>query len=165
MMRRKISFKELLTLTMLGALLALGQWVMQGLPNIEPVSLLLMVYAYKFGYKTLISTYVFVGLELLLFGFNIWNIMYLYVWAILVLAVIPFRKIRKSWLFALLSGIFGISFGALCSVPYFFAMGPAFAFSWIVSGLTFDVMHGVGNFALALVLYIPLTKAMDKIKP
>ncbi len=164
-MSKKISLKELLTLTMLGALLALGQWVMQGLPNIEPVSLLLMVYAYKFGYKTLISTYVFVGLELLLFGFNVWNIMYLYVWAILVLVVMPFRKIRKAWLFALIGGIFGMSFGTLCSVPYFFAMGPEFAFSWIAGGITFDMIHGIGNFAIILVLYIPLTKALDRIKP
>ncbi len=165
MMNKKITLKELLTLTMLGALLALGKWVMQGLPNIEPVSLLLMVYAYKFGYKTLISTYVFVGLELLLYGFNIWNIMYLYVWAILLLVVLPFRKIRKAWLFALIGGLFGMGFGTLCSIPYFFTMGPAFAFSWIVSGLTFDVIHGIGNFAIILVLYIPLTKALDRIKP
>ncbi len=163
-MFKKISLKELLALTMLGALLALGQWIMQGLPNIEPVSLLLMVYTYKFGWKALIPTYVFVGLELLLFGFNIWNIMYLYVWAILVLVCLPFRRFRRGWLFAVISGLFGMSFGILCSVPYFFAMGWEFALSWIASGFTFDTIHGISNFAIALVLYVPLTKAMDRIK-
>lgn len=163
-MQKKISLKELITLTMLGALLALGQWLMQGLPNIEPVSLLLMVYTYKFGYKALISTYVFVGLELMLFGFNVWNIMYLYVWAILVLVVLPLRKIRKGWLFAIIGALFGMSFGILCSIPYFFTMGWEFAFSWIASGLGFDLIHGIGNFAIILVLYIPLTKALDRIK-
>lgn len=161
---KRIHLRELLSLTMLGALLALGQWIMQGLPNVEPVSLLLMVYAYKFGWKALIPTYVFVGLELLLFGFNIWNIMYLYVWAILVLVCLPLRRIRRAWVFALLGGAFGLSFGMLCSVPYFFTMGWEFALSWIVSGFTFDAVHGVSNFVIALVLYMPLTKALDTLK-
>lgn len=161
---KRISLKELITLTMLGSLLVLGKWVMQGLPNIEPVSLLLMVYTYKFGWKALIPTYIFVGLELLLYGFNIWNAMYLYVWAVLVLVCLPLRRIRRGWLFALIGGLFGLSFGVLCSVPYFFAMGWEFAFSWIASGFTFDLVHGAGNFVIILVLYMPLTKALDRIR-
>ena len=157
---KKISLKELLVLTMLGALLTLGQWIMQGLPNVEPVSLLLMVYVYKFGWKAMIPTYIFVGLEILLFGLNIWNIMYLYVWAILVFACMPLRQIRKAWVFALLGGVFGLSFGTLCSVPYFFTMGWEFALSWLLSGFTFDLVHGISNFAIVMVLYIPLTKAL-----
>lgn len=161
---KKITLKELIALTMLGSLLVLGKWVMQGLPNIEPVSLLLMVYTYKFGLKALIPTYIFVGLELLLYGFNIWNAMYLYVWAILVLVCLPLRRIRRGWLFAVVGGLFGLSFGVLCSIPYFFAMGWEFALSWIVSGITFDLVHGGANFAIILVLYMPLTKALDRVR-
>ena len=161
---KRIPLKELMVLTMLGVLMSLGKWVLQGLPNIEIVSLLIMVYAYKFRWKTLVPIYIFVGLEFVQYGPSIWNIMYVYVWTLLLLAVLPLRKIRASWVFALVSGAFGLCFGVLCSFPYVFAMGWQFTLSWVISGLSFDALHGAGNFVAALTLYIPLTNTLDKIK-
>ena len=61
------------------------QVAMSGLPNIEPVSLLVMVYAVVFGKKCLYPIYVFVVMDILFFGIQMWNINYLYVWAVLAL--------------------------------------------------------------------------------
>ena len=36
--------------------------------------------------------------------------------------------------------------------------------SWWLSGLSYDAMHGVGNFAIMLVLYRPLRKALRAAK-
>lgn len=164
MRNKKIDLKQLMVLTMLGVLLPISKFALQYLPNVELVSLLLMVYTYRFGIKTLLPTYIFVGIEIMLYGINIWNIMYLYVWAILVFASLPLKKVRKGWVFAFLSGMFGLLFGTLCSIPYFFAFGPSYAISWIISGLSYDLIHGVANFIVAFILYIPLTNAMDRIK-
>ena len=161
---KKLPLKELVLLALFGAFIFALKVIMEILPNIEPVSLLLMVFTYRFRLKALIPAYIFVGLDLLLHGFNIWNIMYLYVWAILVFIVLPFKRIRKGWFFAILSGVYGMLFGTLCSIPFFIAFGHEFAFSWILSGLPFDLLHCFGNFVLAFWLYIPLTNVLEKIK-
>ena len=154
---------QLIALTVLGVLLTAAKFVLSALPNIELVSLLLLCYTYKFGIKALLPAYVFAFLEIIIYGMNLWNIMYLYVWAVLVLVALPFRKIRRAWVFGLVSGIFGLLFGVLCSIPYWFAFSPSFAVSWIISGFTFDLVHGIANFAVALILYIPITKALEKV--
>ena len=161
-MTRVQRLARLLILTLLGVLLFASKFVLQHLPNLELVSLLLMVYTRKFGVWTFIPVYIFVGLEIAVYGINIWNVMYLYVWAILVLLCLPLRRVEKGWPFALLSGAFGLLFGVLCSIPYFFSFGAEFALSWIISGLPFDAVHGGGNFLLALLLYTPLSKALDR---
>lgn len=155
---------RLIVLVLLGVLLFVSKWILTALPNVELVSLLLMVFTYKFGARALIPTYIFAGLEIFIYGINIWNVMYLYVWAVLVLVCLPLRRIRKGWLFAMVSGLFGLLFGALCSIPYFFVMGAEFAISWVISGFTFDLVHAGGNFLIAFLLYMPLTSALDRIK-
>lgn len=162
--RRTRSLAQLIALTVLGVLLIVAKFVLATLPNIELVSLLLLVYTYKFGIKALVPTYIFAFLEILLYGLNLWSVMYLYVWAVLVLAALPLRRIRKAWPFAVLSGLFGFLFGSLCSIPYWFAFSPSFAISWIISGISFDVVHGISNFFVALILYKPITKALDKVQ-
>ena len=167
-MTRLDRLKELVVLVMFAPLLTAVKMALAAVFNIELVSLLLMVITYKFGVKALIPAYIFSLTEILLYGINMWNIMYLYVWVVLVLICLPFRKIRKGWLFAIISGLYGLSFGALCSIPYFFIpkLGPSFAFSWFLAGLfPADFLHCIGNTASALLLYIPLTKAMDKAIP
>ena len=160
---KKPNLKELIVLSLFGALMFALKMFMEILPNIEPVSLLLMVFTYRFGLKALIPTYIYVGLDVFLHGINIWNVMYLYVWAIIVFAVLPLRKIRKGLVFAIVSGLYGLSFGFLCSLTYIFGFGIEFAFTWFISGLPYDIIHCVGNFCFALFLYIPLPKVMDKI--
>ena len=165
-MTRLEKLKELLVLVMFAPLLTALKIALAAFYNIELVSLFLMVITYKFGVRALIPTCIFAVTEILIYGINIWNVMYLYVWAVLVVICLPLRKIRKGWLFAIVSGLFGLSFGALCSIPYFFvpSLGPSFALSWVISGfIPADVLHAFGNFLSALLLYMPLTKALDRI--
>lgn len=162
----KARLTETLLLTLLGVLMYVSQVIMSQLPNIEIVTLLIILTARKFGYKSLMSVYVFVGLEILTYGISIWVINYLYVWAVLCIAVCLIRRIDSTVVYTLLSAFFGLIFGTLCSIPYFFMGGFGFGISNIVSGLGFDLLHCGGNFILTLILYKPLTKVFDKaIKP
>ena len=68
---------------MLGALTFGAKFVMSGLPNIEPVSLMVMVYAVVLGAKALYPIYIYVMLEILVYGLGDWNVMYLYIWPLL----------------------------------------------------------------------------------
>ena len=66
------------------------------------------------------------------------------------------RKEKNFVVWAFVSGFFGLGFGTLCSVPYFFVSGVKGALAWIAAGLLLDVVHGVSNFFIALALFAPL---------
>ena len=154
--------KETLVLTLLGVVMYVSQVLMASLPNIELVSFLIIIVARKFGIKSFLSVYIFVGLEILTYGLQIWSICYLYVWAILALVVCAIREVDNRIVYTLISGIFGFLFGTLCSVPYFFIGGIGYGISWILSGIGFDFVHGVGNVLLTFLLFGPITKALEK---
>lgn len=136
---------------------------MAGLPNIEPVSLTLLVYAAVFGWKALYPTYIYVVMEILYFGLGTWNICYLYIWAVLVTAGIFLRNMRSPLGWALLSGTYGLTFGALCGIVDIFIGGLAYAVAKWISGIPFDIAHCVGNFCIALVLFVPLRNLLEKL--
>lgn len=149
---------------MLGALMFGAKTAMAALPNIEPVSLLILIDTAVFGRKALYAIYVYVLLELLMWGVGLWNINYLYVWLVLFLLCRAFRRMESPWGWAILSGAFGLSFGLLCTPVYCISGGWAFGLSWWISGIPFDVAHCAGNFCLALVLYRPLSKLLRGLK-
>ena len=147
----------------LGALTFALQVAMAPLPNIEPVSLLVMIFAAVFGWKSLYPVYIFVVMEILFYGISTWNIYYLYVWAILAFGAILMRKQRHPLAWALLSSVFGLFFGALCGIVDIFIGGFAYAGTKWVSGIPFDLLHCGGNFGIALILFKPLRNLMDKL--
>lgn len=134
---------------------------MMALPNIEPVSLLVMLYAVTFGKQALFPIYVYVFLELTLHGVGLWTLSYLYVWLVLALAAWLLRHMTSPWGWAILSGSFGLLFGALCTPVCLITGGPAFALSWWLSGIPFDLLHCGGNFFMALVLFTPLRRLLE----
>lgn len=160
---KRLLLSEIALFGVLGGLTFALQVAMSGLPNIEPVSLLVMVFAVVFGKKSLYSVYVYVLLDILLFGIGIWNIYYLYIWAIPAFVAIAFRKNENPLLWAVISGAFGLLFGAFCAPVDIFIGGFGYAAGKWVSGIPFDLLHCAGNFVLALVLFVPLRKLLDKL--
>ena len=159
-----LSLGETVLFGMLGALTFALQVVMAPLPNIEPVSLLVMLFAVTFGWKSLYCVYTFVAMEVLFYGLGLWNVNYLYIWTILAVAAILLRKMEPVLGWALLSAVFGLAFGALCGIVDVFIGGISYAAAKWVSGIPFDLLHCGGNFAIALVLWKPLRSLLDKLK-
>lgn len=160
---RKRRTLGLLVLSQLGVLMFVLKMAMSSLPNIEPVSLLVMVYAVTLGPWALAPIYIYVFLEWAIWGLNTWSICYLYVWAILWLAAWLLRKMRSRLGWAVLGAAFGLLFGALCCVVYIPIGGVNYALTWWVSGMTFDLLHCAGNFVMTLVLFDPLRKLLEKL--
>ena len=159
----KPTLREIALFGILGALTFGAKVAMSFLPNIEPVSLLVMLYAVVFGRKCLYPIYLYVMMEILFYGIQLWNINYLYVWAILALGAWLLRGSDSPLAWAMLSGVFGLLFGALCAPVYLFSGGISFAVSWWVSGIPFDLLHCAGNFVMALVLFQPLKKLLERL--
>jgi energy-coupling factor transport system substrate-specific component len=144
------------------ALLVAGQFALAGLANIEIVSLLIILYTRYLKHRTLFIIYLFALIQGLMYGFHIWWFCYLYVWTLLYFLARAVGDVEQPLVWAIVSGIFGILFGTLCSVPHFITMGFAGGVAWIMSGVLFDLVHCFGNFVLALLLYKPLSRMMQR---
>lgn len=147
----------------LGALTFAMKLTMAALPNIEPVTLCLLVYGAVFGYKALYPAYVYVTMEILCFGFGTWNFCYLYVWAIPVVLGVVLRDTKPALIWALVSAVFGLLFGALCGIVDAFIGGVAYAVAKWASGIPFDIAHCLGNFGMALILFSPMRELLDRL--
>ena len=153
---------EIVLFGVLGALMFALQVVMGFLPNIEPVSLMVMLFAVVFGWKWVYPVYLYVVMEILFYGISLWNINYLYIWAVLAVAACFLRNMRHPLAWAILSGTFGLLFGALCGIVDIFIGGFGYAVTKWVSGIPFDIAHCAGNFVIALVLFVPLRNLLEK---
>ena len=157
----RVSTGEVALFGVLGGLTFAAKVAMMALPNIEPTSLMVMLFAVTFGRKALYPIYVYVLLEFILNGLHLWSINYLYVWLVLAVGAWLLRRMTHPLGWALLSGAFGLLFGALCAPVYLFVGGPAYALSWWISGIPFDLLHCGGNFVIALVLFVPMRRLME----
>ena len=162
MWKNKLTLGEVCLFGILGAMTFAAKYVMSGLPNIEPVSLMVMLFAVTFGLKAIFPIYLYVLLEILFFGLGLWNINYLYVWMVLAILALALRDMTHPLGWAMLSGVFGLFFGALCGIADIFIGGWEYAVTKWISGIPFDIAHCVGNFAIALILFGPLRKLMEK---
>ncbi len=155
--------RSLCAMAMMGVLLAVSKEALAFLPNFEAVSLLTILFTLSFGWRALGAVGVFLAVEGLLYGFGSWWVMYLYVWPLLCLLAMGFHWMKRAWQWAMLSGVYGLAFGALCSLVYLPVGGVRMMVSWIAGGLVFDAAHGAGNFLLMLVLYGPLHRALERL--
>lgn len=163
--------KDIVLIGMLGALLVTVQIGIAFIPNVELVSILMIIFTVTMRKKAIFIIAIFILLEGLFYGIGLWWINYLYIWYILFLISYLFRKERSPVIWGIISGSFGLSFGALCAIPYFFigyangsfSDGIHMVFAYWVSGIPFDLIHGVANFTVALILFKPLYLITSKL--
>ena len=159
----KLTVRELVFLALCTAAMFVSQVALSFLPNIELVSLLVIVYTHAFRRKVLYILYVFALLEGLLYGFTTWWLTYLYVWTILAGLAWAFRRMESPLGWAVLSGAFGLAFGALYapSQALLYGLDWRATLAWIAAGLPFDAVHAAGDLAMAT-LAVPLTRLLAR---
>ena len=159
----KLSARELCILAFFAALIFSVKAALASIPNVNLNALLIILVTLYFGWKALYTVGVYVLLEGLIFGFNIWWFSYLYIWPLLVVLVMAFRKNRSPLLWAILAGMYGLLFGPLMYIGYFAILGGwrGFAAMWI-AGIPYDLIHAVSNFLTVLILFRPLSRVMDR---
>ena len=154
--------KDIALIGMMTATLEVAKTALNFLPNIELVTLLVILYSLYLGKRVFFAVYAFSLIEGLLFGFGVWWIMYLYIWPLLAVITLVFKNVQGRFFWALLAAAFGLTFGLFCAIPYLFIGGPSMAFSWWVAGIPYDLIHCVSNFLTVLVLLPPLRKVMER---
>ena len=170
-MKRPSAARDAATVGMMIAVIEVCKLFMQGLPNIEMTSFLVILFTLHYGRLSLYAIPAFILIEGLLYGFGLWWVMYLYAWPLLALITHALARTDSAFFWACVSGAFGLLFGLLCAVPYFFiglagggfAQGMRQLFAWWVAGIPYDLIHGAGNFILMLALYRPIHTLLTRI--
>ena len=160
----KLTIREIALMGVMLATIEGAKLVMAYLPNIELVTLLIILYSLFFGKKIYYVMAGFILIEGCIYGFGIWWFMYVYIWPILAILTNLFKKQQSVLFWSIFSGAYGLFYGALCAIVYIFISGPKGALAWWIAGIPFDIIHCVSNFALCMFLFIPLRKAMQVLK-
>ena len=155
--------KDIVLIGLLAALLKSSQMILSFLPNIEIVSLLILIFAIRLGAKrTVYITVLFSILNIMLWGLNLATIGYFFVWSGYGVVCSIFKKILNTEIkVALFLGLFGIMFGGLFALLYL-PMGYSYALSYWINGLVFDIVHAVSNFIVGLWAFRPILNGFDR---
>lgn len=169
--RLRISIQDIALIGMMTAVIEVSKLALSFLPNIELVTFWIIMFTLFLGPKTIYAIAAFILIEISLYGVQTWVIMYLYMWPVLSLAVYLCRKNDSVWFYGILSGFFGLLFGAFCSLPYMvigavddgIQSGLIMAFNWWVAGIPYDIVHGIANAALMITLYRPVRTLLNRL--
>ncbi len=105
-----MSIQKITRIALLSAILYVSKVALEFLPNIELVSLLVVLYSLVFGWETIFIVTVFNLFELIQWGFGTWWFSYLYVWPLLCVITMLLKKadqrripdlgnrVRKLWI-------------------------------------------------------------------
>lgn len=168
----KITIQDITLIGMMTAVIEVSKLILAFLPNIELVTFWIIMFTLFFGPKTIYAIIVFILIEVSMYGIHTWVVMYLYMWPLLSLLAYAFRKADSVWIYSILAGMFGLFYGAFCSLPYIvigvvdggLRSGLIMAFNWWIAGIPYDILHGAANYALMLILYKPVRNLMKKVK-
>ena len=140
--------KEISLIGILAAVNIASRIALQALPNIKPVTSIIiisvMIFGLAFGIKLTIVTTLVSNIYL---GMGIWTIFQILAWIVICLLTQClmdfFKKIHKQphiLVMAIFAFLMGYVFG-----------GPSLFIVYYISGLLFDTFHAVGNFFFYLI--------------
>lgn len=156
--------KNIILVGLMVAIIEVSKVVLSALSGVELVTFWFMIFALVFGKLALFTLPVFLVIEAVLYPMGSWFIMYLYIWPIITVTALMFRKRASALSYAVISSVFGFCFGAMATPVHMFFYGAEAGFGWWVAGLPHDIVHGVMNFVFMLILFKPITSAFRKYK-
>ena len=164
----KLNVRETVLFGFLGAIIFSLKWLMEILPNIHLVGVFIVAITVVYRAKALYPIYAFILINGFIAGFSAWWVPYLYIWLPLWAAtmLLPTRmpKFLKPIVYAAICGMHGFLFGVLYAPAQALMFGLNFkaTVAWVVTGLPFDIAHGISNIICGFVLIVPIIIALQK---
>ena len=114
----KLSALQIAYVAVCAATVTAGKTALSAIPNVEIVSLLLAAYGYCFGISGVLSSFVFCGVEILIWGAGSWVVLYFIYWPALAVlfAVFGRLKIKNKIVITLTACVMTTLFGVLSSL-------------------------------------------------
>lgn len=151
--------KEITLIGIIAAVNIASRIALQGVPNIKPVTSIIiicvMIFGLSFGIKVTIVTTLVSNIFL---GMGIWTFFQILAWIVICLLtqiLIDFySKIHKEphiLVMAIFAFLMGYVFGFIVSLEKLVIGGPSLFIVYYLAGLVFDTLHAVGNFFFYLI--------------
>lgn len=161
----KLTARETAVFAMLGALMYASKVIMEFAPNVHLIGVFVIAITVVYRKKALYPIYIFVLLTGLLNGFSAWWVPYTYIWTVLwaVTMVLPRKmpaKVRPL-VYMVVCALHGFGYGILYAPAQAIMFGLSFKgmISWIITGLPFDMIHGISNFFCGI-LIMPIVSTL-----
>ncbi len=154
--------RDIALIPLLSASITVGKLALSFIPNVEIVTMLFIIYTVTFGLKrSLLAAVLFSTIEILIYGFSTWVLGYYLIWPLLIIVTGLLKdRLKSEFGYAAIAGIFGFLFGAFFAVFESFFYGWAYGFTYWLRGILFDVVHGVSNYIVVLLLFKPLSRML-----
>ena len=172
MKRTSSAVRYTATVGMMAATVECAKLALAALPNIEAVSLLISLFSYVFGWAGVLAALVFVCIEPLIWGMGTWFVSYIIYWPTLSLVFLFLGKIKLknrfiitgtavilTFLFGILTSLVDIGLFSGSYERFFFRFGIYYA-----RGIAFYAVHILSNLLIFLLLFVPLSRLLKKIK-
>jgi len=167
--RRLESGSDWILLLMLGVFAVSGRVLMDPIPNIQPVTVIVLLAGIHYGAPRAIILATTVTLcSNLLLGHGLWSLYQAVGWSAVGVtgALFSNRLLVNGRLnierLAIVAAASAFAFDWFVSVSALHAMGSELLLPYIVAGLPFDLLHAAGNVAFAAWLATPLSEVMTK---
>lgn len=168
-MKLKLNIYDVACIGMWAAMSFAVKIILAPVANIELVSLLLCTFTVVMGLERgVLTAVIFTTItvfESAYYGTGDWILLYYINFSLLaVVSRVFLRSGENEIRAALLLGLFGLLFDVPSAAIKLFLFGPVYAFSYLISGIPFDIIHGAANFVSALFLYKPICAALYKLR-
>ncbi|WP_085991999.1 ECF transporter S component [Oceanobacillus senegalensis] len=154
---------KLTLLALLATLAVVGRYVFQFLPNIQPVTALIIICGFLLGpIEAIILAFLVTFLSNMLLGLGIWTVWQIIAWAIIGLISGLFGKKKKSFSFPILIVIgivSGYFYGFIISLTTYQITGQFWPYYF--AGLPFDTSHAIGN-VIFMIFFYPVISHLYK---
>lgn len=164
----RLSLFEMTLFAMFSAMMFISKIVMEFLPNFHLLGMFTILLTVVYRKKALVPIYIYVFLNGVYSGFNMWWVPYLYIWTVLwaVVMLLPKNMSKKAQIvvYPIICALHGLCFGLLYAPAQavMFSLNFEQTVAWVVAGLPFDAVHAVGNFLAGLLIY-PLSLVLKKL--
>lgn len=151
----------------LSAVNVASRFVFQFLPNIKPVTSIIILTAMFLGFYVAIQVVVTTSLlSGILLGIGPYVLFQIAAWATIVAITViltKFVKQKNVIAYTLWAGLCGFVFGFIVSLEKLL-YGWTFFISYYIAGISFDALHAVGNLLFFPICYLALAPIFKKSK-
>ncbi len=166
--------KDIVLTALAAALLSAGKQALAAIPNVEVVTLLIMLYAACLKPQiAFVATEIFIVIECFIWSIHTWVIAYFIHWNFVAFATFLLArifKLKNRFVYFGFTILVTACFGVLTTaIDAYFAVARVnvafgYAFSVIyMRGIYFYIVHVVGNAAFNIVLFAPMRTLLDKL--
>ena len=172
--KRKLLTKDIVLTALAAALLSAGKQALAAIPNVEVVTLLIMLYAACFKPQiAFVATGIFIVIECFIWGVHTWVLAYVIHWnfvAFMTFLLARVFKLKNRFIYLAFTIVVTAAFGVLTtlidSIIGAGRTGRSFSLIFTITymrGIYFYIVHVVGNAAFNIVLFAPMRMLLDKL--